>query len=233
MKQNATNFLILLSAAVIMPLSFASAAVFERDWNTPGDGLLTYDDVNQREWLDVTETELFLFPVPGDGLQTEARYQQVVAELSPGGMFEGFTVAKRADIIAFAQSGGINTATFDFEANQAAVRNVINLLGVSFGNLDGRAASMGFIDELPSPPPASCALPCRISAMFELIPPTSPPDFAGVYFSASDDRVTRSLAPGVMLYRAVVPEPSTLMFVAVLVGCAVSFRSRRHKRHVN
>ncbi len=26
------------------------AAVIEHDFLTPGDGLLTYDDVNQREW---------------------------------------------------------------------------------------------------------------------------------------------------------------------------------------
>jgi hypothetical protein len=40
----------------------ARGAVFERDWQTPGDGLLTYDDVNRREWLDVTQTQLWLFP---------------------------------------------------------------------------------------------------------------------------------------------------------------------------
>jgi hypothetical protein len=36
----------------------AEAAVFERDWKAPGDGLLTYDDVNQRVWLDLSETDL-------------------------------------------------------------------------------------------------------------------------------------------------------------------------------
>ena len=41
---------ILLSLA---PLT-ASATISERDLLEPGDGLLTYDDVNQREWLDLT-----------------------------------------------------------------------------------------------------------------------------------------------------------------------------------
>ena len=40
----------------------AQAAAIERDWKTPGDGLLTYDDVSKRGWLDLTETQLFKFP---------------------------------------------------------------------------------------------------------------------------------------------------------------------------
>jgi hypothetical protein len=40
------------------------AGVFSRDWKTPGDGLLTYDDVNQREWLDLSVSRLDQFPVP-------------------------------------------------------------------------------------------------------------------------------------------------------------------------
>ena len=208
------------------------AGVFERDWKTPGDGLLTYDDVNQREWLDVTQTKLILFPVPpvpGDIFQTEARYQQVVAELGPGGMFKGFTVAKSADVIALAQSGGIDTGSFDFDVNQAAVRNVIDLLGVSFGSLDRRAASAGFIDELPSPRPGSCIPPCRIGAVIEVIPP----EYAGAFFSSTDDLLTRSLAPGVMLYRTAVPEPATWICIAVFAGWAASLRRVRRRRRVN
>ena len=30
--------------------------IVERDYRTRGDGLLTYDDVNNREWLEITET---------------------------------------------------------------------------------------------------------------------------------------------------------------------------------
>ena len=39
--------------ASLLAANLCSAAVFERDWKTPGDGLLTYDDVNRREWLDL------------------------------------------------------------------------------------------------------------------------------------------------------------------------------------
>lgn len=31
--------------------------IVEHDFHVPGDGLLTYDDVHKREWLDLTETE--------------------------------------------------------------------------------------------------------------------------------------------------------------------------------
>jgi len=53
--------------AALLALSCApasQAAVFERDWKEPGDGLLTYDDVNQREWLDVPLSLLVHFPSP-------------------------------------------------------------------------------------------------------------------------------------------------------------------------
>ena len=52
-----THLSIVLS---LFAINNSSAEVFERDWKTPGDGLLTYDDVNRQEWLDLTETQLFL-----------------------------------------------------------------------------------------------------------------------------------------------------------------------------
>lgn len=43
------------------------AAVIERDWQTPGDGLLTYDNVSQPEWLDLSQTLLSQFPGESTG----------------------------------------------------------------------------------------------------------------------------------------------------------------------
>ena len=83
----------------------ASAAVFERDWQSPGDGLLTYDDVNRREWLDLSVSRLDQFPEP--------RLENAVAEIAPDGLFEGFKWAKRHHVISFAESAGIDTTTFN------------------------------------------------------------------------------------------------------------------------
>jgi hypothetical protein len=77
------------------------AAVFERDWKAPGDGLLTYDDVNRREWLDLSQSELSQFPYPF--------LEPALAELTPGGRFEGFQWATGDDVIALAESAGIDT----------------------------------------------------------------------------------------------------------------------------
>ena len=48
--------------AIVLVAPSARGAVFERDWKTPGDGLLTYDDVNRRVWLDLPFT-IEMFPV--------------------------------------------------------------------------------------------------------------------------------------------------------------------------
>lgn len=101
------------------------SAVFERDWVAPGDGLLTYDDVNQREWLDLTETQLFNFP--GNTLQEQ--YAAVVAHTASGSEYSEFLVAMEDDVRALAESAGINTTTLDFEANGASASIVIDLLG--------------------------------------------------------------------------------------------------------
>ena len=47
----------LLLLVLSFPFSL-HAAVLERDWLTPGDGLLTYDTVTGREWLDLPVTLL-------------------------------------------------------------------------------------------------------------------------------------------------------------------------------
>jgi hypothetical protein len=90
-----------LAALHIVFVYSANAAVFERDWQTPDDGLLTYDDVNRREWLDVSQSLLIQFP----GSTLEQRYQSALAELAPGGMFEGFREEKGVRTIYLTYDG--------------------------------------------------------------------------------------------------------------------------------
>jgi len=56
--------------------------------------LLTYDDVNQKEWLDLTET-------------TDFTLQELTNALSPGGPFSGFSIATSNEVYALAESAGV------------------------------------------------------------------------------------------------------------------------------
>ncbi len=92
-------FIALLAA---LPLQ---AGVVEHDFLTLGDGLLTYDDVNQREWLDLIYTL---------GMELSA----VQTQMESGGLLEGFEFATLADVEPFALSAEINWSE--------ATSNVIN-----------------------------------------------------------------------------------------------------------
>jgi hypothetical protein len=183
-----------------------SAAVFERDWLAPGDGLLTYDDVNQREWLDLTETQLFQFP--GDTL--EEQYQFVVSGTSSGGMFNGFAVATSNEVLALAESAGIDTSTLDFETNGFAINRLIDLLEETrdFGNSSPNRASSGLV---------SFADSTLVSTDILFGPGGRTTGFAGLevtQFVGSDS--------GVWLYRAI-PEPGSAwlgLACTILVCCS-------------
>ncbi len=185
-------------ALLLVAAPASRAAVFERDWKTAGDGLLTYDDVNQREWLDIPESLLSQFP----GTTLEIKYQAVVAELLPSGMFEGFTPADANDVVALAQSAGIDTGTTDFAANHASAQRLIELLGpTDVFPPSGLALTRGLLDELD--PDCNCRLIANIAVG---------PSGAGLnFFSVAeygDDRPAE--ITGVFLYRASIPEPSTI-----------------------
>ncbi|MEQ8211673.1 MAG: PEP-CTERM sorting domain-containing protein [Lacipirellulaceae bacterium] len=90
-------FRTLLLAVITLAIFSAPthAALVERDFLVPGDGLLIYDTVNRREWLDLAVTER----VDLTGL---------AAALAPGAPLEGFTVATLADVSLIANSAGVN-----------------------------------------------------------------------------------------------------------------------------
>ncbi len=92
----------LLFATLLTSSSSASTAIISRDWKTPGDGLLTYDDVNQREWLDLSLTQLSLF----SGETFEMRTQQVILQTGAGGQFEGFSLVSLTEVRDLLLSAG-------------------------------------------------------------------------------------------------------------------------------
>lgn len=191
---------------VLFFASCASAAVFERDWKTPGDGLLTYDDVNKRVWLDLSVSRLDQFPEP--------RLQNAIAQIAPGGLFEGFTWSSRSEVIELAHSAAIDTGTSEPAINQTPTEALMTLLGTTFegnGPSIRRLESVAFIDEVQT----VLGQPRQVGSIFIIhVGPTGGGQ-AGLSFGTVNDVLFRD-STGLMLYRQV-PEPSSTGLVAVLL----------------
>lgn len=208
------SFLILfLFLFCILSLNTSFAAVISRDWKTPGDGLLTLDTVNKREWLDLSQT-LLSDQFPGSGANflevREARYQYVVGQTAQGGLFEEFTVAKSPDVIALAQSVG-SGHIFPYEQIKASrTRALIALLGPTLVHYSERGIerieTMGLLDEIVIRQPRNF----RVSAVFVV----DNRQESGLQLGSR--HVQSDVPPGVMLYR-VVPEPSAVILVVSML----------------
>ncbi|MFO0789693.1 MAG: hypothetical protein U0805_09555 [Pirellulales bacterium] len=184
----------LIAAAVVWVVSLPAhldAAVFQRDWKTPGDGLLTYDDVNQREWLDLSASRLDQFSDP--------RLENAISQIAPGGKFEGFIWAQRTDVVGLLQSAGIAISTSDYPINGAAIENLINLLGSTVQSAS-TMRSVALINEVD----ASSGFQLGVDVFVVYQGPR-----AGVFVPSLDDFVGRP-TNGLMLYRTV-PEPSSIV----------------------
>jgi hypothetical protein len=195
------------AAALVVSPSASQGAVFSRDWKTPGDGLLTYDDVNQREWLDLSQTILSSqFP----GATRDERYDYVVAETAAGGAFAGFNVAKAADVIALAQSAGIDTSTQNYANNYSATYDLGDLVSLTIPpNPNGNANrhSVGLLDETGPPP-----FDRRVGALVRI----SFTNQAGLLITDNNDLLFLP-PPGVFLIRTV-PEPSGLYDAVIAIA---------------
>ena len=224
MTRTLQNRLLLLMAALLAATVSGSAlaAVTPRDWKTPGDGLLTYDDVNQREWLDLTESRLSQYP----GTMFEQRYQNLLLQLAPGGIFEGFLVAQSNDLTALAASGGVNVSSLDdYAQNEFPTKQLMELVGVStrFQNIDF-TQSYGLLDEIFTEGP----IDFRLVGVLTSDPSSGPNGQAGIAFSPPDeeDLVTPTVT-GVWLYRAV-PEPRGLLLWYIGITMMSAWCRRRH-----
>jgi hypothetical protein len=202
----------LVLSALLLPALHSDAAVMSRDWKTPGDGLLTYDDVNRREWLDLSQSRLSLFA----GVGQEQQYQSVVSELTPDGALEGFLVAKSEELRSLAASAGIDITNNDI-ANESATRQLIALVGPSesFPDPDsGRAFSIALLDELresPTPPHIT-----RSFGELYVSPTDGANGSAGIRFPRGLD--VEVSGTGVWLYRNEIPEPGSLAIAACCIS---------------
>jgi len=137
------TILSLIAACLLANVSHS--AVFERDLVPgSGDGLLTFDDVNNREWLDLSETLLVQYA--GDSIAT--RFQAVIDETAPSGDFSGFIAATEADVLELAESAGIDIATASFAINETPANHFVDLLSPTLGDTPGSWASYGFVSDL-------------------------------------------------------------------------------------
>jgi hypothetical protein len=201
---------LLIIALALWPALTADAAVISRDWKTPGDGLLTYDTVNRREWLDLSQTVLnSQFP----GTDREAKYEYVVGQTGPGGLFEGLTVAKVEDATALAQSAGVDTSTLSYDVNANTTTALIQLLSVTA--LFPTRNSAGLLDELNS------SMTARKRAVFFIDARSQ----AGLAFGSEID-LLQFPPPGVFLFRQV-PEPRRIILAAFVFLLPPIFRSYR------
>lgn len=207
----------LVAAIGIVGLSGAAQAQLqERDWLSPGDGLLTYDPIAGLEYLDISETLATRFSGP----LLEDRYQGVVAELAPGGTFEGFRVATATEAQALFDNVGLVPGAIDFATNGEAATTLLDLIGEteSFGtrrDLNALLATTGVV-------------PNGAETRNQLFLFADPAD-AGVqvWFGVAGGLSTAS-EPfpnpdyrdlGVLLVRPAIPEPSALtMALCVLLS---------------
>ena len=201
----ATSYLpgITFIAVLMAGASASDAAVISRDWKTSGDELLTYDDVNRREWLDLTETQLFKFP----GGTLQERYEAVLTQTSSTGIFAGFRPALQDDVYALAESAGIDTTTLDFSTNSDSAATAASLLGNATSASPNLSASGYCIDH---PIPSSLAFVYVLNARDHRIAGVQAGNFATEY-------------NGVWLYRAV-PEPSAYALISLAIILLVSMR---------
>jgi hypothetical protein len=108
--------------AIAVPLLATShgsrAAIIERDLYEPGDGLLTFDTVNRREWLDVTATG-------------ELRFPAVEWLLAPGRPLEGFELASVTNVESLVDASGFNSTTKTVAQRGAIGDAMMAMLGIT------------------------------------------------------------------------------------------------------
>jgi hypothetical protein len=218
-------------SALIAVTGSTSAAIVSRDYLAAGDGLLTYDTVNHREWLDIAATP-------------QVRYSQLEGHVTLEEMlnlFDGFTRAGMSDAEELAISAGLSPDVMGFHPtrnpNAAEVQSAINLVqaicGESCQSGDSRwlvSANVGHISIYHT---QTFEIQAWASSS-----PGFPEAGVGVYSFHVSSTIEgpdwymdflKSLPVGpVWLYRDAVPEPMTAELALVLVGfILIRHRPRR------
>ena len=132
---------LLLIIAALTHCATAEPAVISMDLYQSGDGLLTYDTISHRQWLDLSQN-----------------YGQPIANveqsLEPGGHLYGFLFATPADVFALAASAGY-LGTDAYSPQDFAIANELNdLLGQDFTyvtDVDNRSPTSPYDKPMSTP----------------------------------------------------------------------------------
>lgn len=190
----------------------ANAALTSRDLVIgSGDGLLTYDDQTNFEWLDVTQT-------------LNMSFNQVVGELSTSGAFAGFNLASDANLQALFASGGwsgasnVNYSNDPDRFNEASV--IVSLLGRTTINYSVNS-TYGMVSDVQGSKQ-------YYGFMYSYSDAINPYHSSSWHNNFSQARDVPSDYIGTFLYRVTtaVPEPETYALMLAGLGL-IGFRMRK------
>jgi hypothetical protein len=222
---------------VFAALDDARAAISERNFRVPGDGLLTYDAINHREWLDVTETA---------GMSLE----DVGAQIQPAGLLFGFSIATTDDVMSLVISAGYDRNDPNQGTQFSKANTLIDLLGETL-RVDttfntSSSGIFGWDDSANTLTWRVSEADAKVSELTDVVIPfaISTTGLANVgelsFVGTSKSFVGTDLEyplelngeeyRGVWLYRnVVVPEPTSFGLLTVaLMLCAILDRNRRY-----
>lgn len=214
----------------------ATAGVVSRDLFEPGDGLLTYDDVNQREWLDFSVTAGFSQEELAIELEQQALHgfklatKNVIRELFQANN-KSYLPGESHDW-AFSL-GNARTHTFDLGDDVTLVTTHLSALTVQDPEGDDEAHSVSFAMQIQAPDFLINVLPRTYG--FSYYPhrcvQSQGPCIGVIGITASGQPVLADLGPPPQLdtywlYRdaASVPEPTAACLM--LAACLPALRLR-------
>lgn len=109
--------LIVMALAALMFSQAAASAIIDQDWQTPGDANILFDTSTNMQWLDLSVT-------------ADMSHDAVVANLSYGGIFEGWRLATQNEVLdLWTHAGIINTERNWVTYQYAVVYDLVTRLG--------------------------------------------------------------------------------------------------------
>lgn len=198
---------IFLLAGALVSAAPSFASLVPVSLNNPGDELVTRDTINDLDWLDWNQ-----------GLSLS--YFAMLAELQPGGQYEGWLYATAAELSDFMASGNVPDPGGRTVANIPSVLSILSLVGANdyFGFLGPGNSSAAFLHDPDNLAPGSFG-PFAVFTIETFDNPVTAK--AGEIGAGLNDY---AFGMGHALVRAV-PEPGTIGFLAM--GSLGLLRRRR------
>jgi hypothetical protein len=193
--------------AVVIPL-YDPAVI--GNGNVPDDGLnLSFDTSTDFEWLDLS-------------LSTSMSYNNMIAQLGPGGLFDGFQHASNADVLQLWTNLGLPTGSFPTFSN-ASDAGALADAAIDLLSDTGTTASFRFTQGTSTD--VTTPANHRVLTVRHDLPAT-------VSTTAGNGGLGDATAGGQIghwLYRdrSPVPEPSTLAILGTAIAAVSAIRRRR------